>query len=273
MGADTERLNRLLLGLQQGSAGLLQRVHPHLHLSDGNVFELTESDEKQPWVVAMDGLSTAEQILAKMMEALAGDGTGSPTNLKGIGEDEEEIDNSDTHSIGTAAEAPMPAKNVRIKSLKIKRDEEAREGMVATTAAGATAGKPFMTGGDVEDTRGSVVSTDRGKDKNKMGAGAEEEETPVATRNVVKHVSAHRTNAHNKKVEMAIRKQLLKETMASVGTSDAALEQKAKLIQQTQCALRLSTFPAPVTLPEGITLRDDPMTKTKAFLEKMPKLV
>eukprot|EP00606_Chrysophyceae_sp_TOSAG23-5_P000168 GSChrysophyteH2.ASY1.ANO1.235.1 assembled CDS len=254
VGADTDRLNGLLLGLQQGSAGLLQRVHPHLHLSDGNVFELTESDEKQPWVVAMDGLSTAEQILAKMMEALAGDGTGSPTNLKGIGEDDEEIDNSDTHSIGTAAEAPMPAKNVRIKSLKIKRDEEAREGMVATTAVGATAGKPFMTGGDVEDT-------------------PEEEETPVATRNAVKHVSAHRTNAHNKKVEMAIRKQLLKETMASVGTSDAALEQKAKLIQQTQCALRLSTFPAPVTLPEGITLRDDPMTKTKAFLEKMPKLV
>ena len=30
LGSDTERLNGLLLGLQQGAAGLLQRVSPHM---------------------------------------------------------------------------------------------------------------------------------------------------------------------------------------------------------------------------------------------------
>ena len=45
--ADTERLSALLLQLQQGASGLLQRVGPHMYLSDGNVFELTEAEEKQ----------------------------------------------------------------------------------------------------------------------------------------------------------------------------------------------------------------------------------
>ena len=58
----------------------MQRVQPHLHIAEGNVFELTEAEDKAP-MVAMDALST-EQVLAKMMEAMAGDGTGSPTQMK-----------------------------------------------------------------------------------------------------------------------------------------------------------------------------------------------
>ena len=53
---------------------------------------------------------------------------------------------------------------------------------------------------------------------------------------------------------------------------DEKLELEARLNAQKAMAKRLSTFPAPVTLPEGVTLRDDAMTKTKAFLEKMPHL-
>jgi hypothetical protein len=265
--ADTDRLNSLLLGLQQGSTGLLQRVSPHLHLSDGNVFELTESDDKLPWVVAMDGLSTAEQILAKMMEALAGDGTGSPTNMKGLIDDDDKSTQGSEHSVGTVVEAPSPAKNVRIKSRKILREEENKFEDVtggAITGAGTT---KHGFGTTVEDERGSVGSFDRNKDKNVI------EEEPVSTRSSVKNISKHRTNQHNKKVESEIRRKMIQETMRSAESSDDALANKAKLIQQKAMALRLSTFPAPVTLPEGVTLRDDPMTKTKAFLEKMPKLV
>lgn len=35
---------------------------------------------------------------------------------------------------------------------------------------------------------------------------------------------------------------------------------------------RLSTTARPPTLPEGVTLRDDPMTKTIAFLNSTPDL-
>jgi len=283
--SDTERLAGLLLGLQQGSAGLQQRVSPHLYLSDGNVFELTEAEEKQPWVLAMDALSTAEQILAKMMEALAGDGTGSPTNLKGIVDDDDKSVSSEALSVGTAAEAPPPAKNVRIKSTKILREEEESEqkppGGHDTLAAGGGkgakgAGHGQFTGkaglgGEGEEKEGSMYSADARGTKDKKAEGKEEE--PVASRVNVKHISAHRTNTHNKKIEMEIRRKLLQETLKSRNSDDAEMANKAKLMQQKAMALRLSTFPAPVTLPEGVTLRDDPMTRTKAFLEKMPKLI
>jgi hypothetical protein len=50
------------LGLQQGATGLLQRVHPYLHLVEGGVFELTQTEDKQPWEDTLDNLSTAEQV-------------------------------------------------------------------------------------------------------------------------------------------------------------------------------------------------------------------
>jgi len=282
--SDTERLSALLLGLQQGSTGLQQRVFPHLHLSDGNVFELTEAEEKQPWVLAMDALSTAEQILAKMMEACAGDGTGSPTNLKGMVDEDDKSVSSEALSVGTAAEAPPHAKNVRIKSTKILREEEEAEiKPQESTVQGQGAGKAgksahgFMSKqvagageGEEKEKDGSMYSDNNRGGKDKRGA---EEEEPVASRVNVKHISAHRTNSHNKKVEMEIRRKLLQETLKSRNSDDAEMANKAKLMQQKAMALRLSTFPAPVTLPDGVTLRDDPMTRTRAFLEKMPKLV
>ena len=262
--ADTDRLSALLLGLQQGSMGLLQRIGPHLHLSDGNMFEMAEAEDKQQWVLAMDALGSAEQVLAKMMETIAGDGTGSPTNMKGLVDDDDKSTNSEVYSVGTVVEAPPPAKNVRIKSVRILREEEQVDKSPDTKAQGKGGDK-----GDTVDDKGSLHSIDRKKDKKE---GVEEEE-PVATRINVKHVSAHRTNSHNKKVEAEIRHKLLQETLKSRNSDDAEMANKAKLMQQKAMALRLSTFPAPVTLPEGITLRDDAMTKTKAFLEKMPKLV
>jgi hypothetical protein len=103
--------------------------------------------------------------------------------------------------------------------------------------------------------------------------GEEDTEKGPSNRLQVKHASASRAHAHNKQVEAAERRKLLKETLASQNSDDAALALKAKLMQQKETGQRLSTFPAPVTLPEGVTLRDDPMAKTKAFLTKMPKLV
>lgn len=267
--ADTERLSQLLMKMEQGSSGLMQRVQPHLHMAEGNVFELTEAEDKAPWMVAMDALSTAEQVLAKMMEAMAGDGTGSPTQMKTLMDGDEDAESDDGHSVGTIVEAPDFSQNVRIRSKKMSREldekgDEIMDPAIRKTPGGVPRGLPTLDEASHADSLGGG----RG--------GKGDEETilePVNTRVQVKNISQARTNAHNRKLEKQERRRLLKETLASQNSDDAALAMKAKLMQQKEMGLRLSTFPAPVTLPEGVTLRDDPMTKTKAFLTKMPKLV
>lgn len=59
---------------------------------------------------------------------------------------------------------------------------------------------------------------------------------------------------------------------AALGAEDAGIGLTAALKAQRASADRLSVGHTVPTLPEGVTLRDDPMTKTNAFLSKMPKL-
>jgi hypothetical protein len=53
---------------------------------------------------------------------------------------------------------------------------------------------------------------------------------------------------------------------------DAGIGATAKLKAQKVSADRLSVGHKVPTLPDGVTLRDDPMTKTIAFLNSHPKL-
>jgi hypothetical protein len=105
------------MGLNQGSRGLLQRVNPYLHMADGAVFELTQTEDDRPWAETLDALGTAEQVLAKMLELLNGDGA-SPTNFED--DEDEEI----AGSITSGSEAPPSVYNIRIKSRRILRDAD-----------------------------------------------------------------------------------------------------------------------------------------------------
>ena len=58
----------------------------------------------------------------------------------------------------------------------------------------------------------------------------------------------------------------------SGAAADDALMRTAQLKAQKESADRLCVDKKPPTLPDGVTLRDDPMTKTIAFLNSMPKL-
>ena len=61
--AASDRLESVLLGLQQGANGMHTRVQPYLHLTDGGVFELTQSnDDSQPWADTLEHLSLGEQV-------------------------------------------------------------------------------------------------------------------------------------------------------------------------------------------------------------------
>lgn len=53
---------------------------------------------------------------------------------------------------------------------------------------------------------------------------------------------------------------------------DARIGLTAKYKAQKASGARLSVGHRPPTLPDGVTMRDDPMTKTIAFLTAMPKL-
>ena len=213
--ADTDRLEALLLALQQGSAGLLQRVTPHMHLSDGNVFELTEAEDKQPWVVAMDALSTAEQVLAKMQEALTGDGTGSPTNMRNLlEEDDKTADSDDEKSVGTVVEAPAFANNVRIKSMKLLR--EAEESKIDETPMAASTSKYL----DMLEER-SVGS--RGPPQLKEDEEAKIDRVDKDARKKLKNVSYGITTNHENLKAREERRKLLKETMANQSSDDAAM--------------------------------------------------
>lgn len=47
-------------------------MQPFLSLADGGVFELTQTDEDIPWADTLEALSTAEQVLAKMLDTING---------------------------------------------------------------------------------------------------------------------------------------------------------------------------------------------------------
>jgi hypothetical protein len=87
-----------------------------VHLVEGGVFELTQMDEQLPWADTLDNLSTAEQVLAKMMEVLSGNSDGNNLKLMSFtNDDNEEQEEGDAGSVGTVGEAPSFAYNVRIK--------------------------------------------------------------------------------------------------------------------------------------------------------------
>jgi hypothetical protein len=76
----------VLVALQQGSHGLLQRVQPYRSLVDVGVFELTSlnlgGDEVEAWASTLDALNDSEQVLSKMLELIGG-GDGAPTKVPG----------------------------------------------------------------------------------------------------------------------------------------------------------------------------------------------
>mgnify|MGYP003385275402 CR=1 FL=1 len=120
----TERLNAVLVGLQQGGNGLVQRVHPYLHMADASVFELTQQDDDVEWAVSMEALSSAEQVLAKMMElCAAGDASPNKMNL----DDDDEISRDDStlrNGLESLDTGPCFTNNIRIISRKHLRETE-----------------------------------------------------------------------------------------------------------------------------------------------------
>ena len=288
--AASERLDAVLVALRQGANGLLQRVQPYVSLVDAGVFELTSGgnissggDESQ--TDTMDALSTAEQVLSKMLEIIGG-GDPSPTKIGTSANDVVPIEDSNSEFNDLA---PSMSNNVRIRSRRIKREAEENEHLPGHPKILPTIDDMSMDGSDLSlysDVNDSPQKTGHhiqppsspsgGRDNDNTNSGASTsgvDEHDTSNRVAVKKTSSRITNDAHRKMAQEQRRKKLAERMGAQGEMDeSGLANMAKYKAQQQAMDGLSYHMHPPTLPKSVTLRDDPMTKTQAFLSNMPDL-
>mmetsp|Transcript_13135 Transcript_13135/g.13597 ORF Transcript_13135/g.13597 Transcript_13135/m.13597 type:complete len:695 (+) Transcript_13135:27-2111(+) len=273
--AASDRLHSVLVALQQGSHGLLQRVQPYLTLVDAGVFELTSlnlgGDDVEAWAETMDALNTSEQVLSKMLELIGG-GDGAPTKI-GAGGLDPIIDASDSVS----TEAPSMTHNIRIRSRKVKRDAEDSEyfgGPVTRSAPDDASLTDSESSFDAEGTSPLLqqqLLQDEKSSPNGLNIHSLDEE--LMNRNELKRISVKLSvDATKKQKEESRSKKLAERLVTQVDGDESGLANMAKYKAQQTSSSRLSVHHHPPTLPSTVTLRDDPMTKTQAFLTCMPNL-
>lgn len=288
--AASERLDAVLVALRQGANGLLQRVQPYVSLVDAGVFELTSggnvtgNEENHSWTDTMDSLSTAEQVLSKMIEVIGG-GDPSPAKIGGAGVNETVAfeENSEMNEM-----APSMSNNVRIRSRRIKREAEEVENhtgpkMLPTIEDMSMDGSDSISMfSDLPDSpqelkRGNLMqppSSPSGRDNDGTGGSVVSiDDHDTGNRLAVKKTSGRITNDAHRKIAQEQRRKKLAERMGAQGEMDeSGLANMAKYKAQQQAMDGLSYHMHPPTLPKTVTLRDDPMTKTHAFLTNMPDL-
>lgn len=296
--AASERLDAVLVALRQGANGLLQRVQPYVSLVDAGVFELTSGgnvanggEESHTWTDTMDSLSTAEQVLSKMIEIIGG-GDPSPTKI-GNGTNEMITFEGETNSEMNDM-APSMSNNIRIRSRRIKREAEETDHQTGHPKVLPTIDDMMSLDGSegmYSDDMGSPQKTQphhlqppsspnggRDSDTNAGGvggsaAGGGGEDDSGNNRLTVKKTSSRITSDAHRKIAQEQRRKKLAERMGAQGEVDeSGLANMAKFKAQQQAMEGLSYHMHPPTLPKTVTLRDDPMTKTQAFLTNMPDL-
>jgi hypothetical protein len=274
INADSERIASVLLGLSQGSQGLLQRVQPYQYLTEGGVFDLTQvGEEASPWTETVEALNTAEHILSKMMEVITGDANNAAAGFDDDDEEEDEDNRSQFSDIdlldSTSIEAPNIALNVRVKSRKYLRHFEASD----DDGAGV-----MMTGDNMLDTLDTPVAnngeTDTGANypsANSRHHHLVSDVTPDEDANKARLTMKLALDKEKRGMEAERRrKKLLERLETAKGDEEKPGNSRRK--QQKDWATKMSVIHKVPTLPEGVTLRDDPMTKTVAFLKADPGL-
>lgn len=232
----------------------------------------------------MDSLSTAEQVLSKMIEIIGG-GDPSPAKIgTGMNEMIAFDDNSDMNEM-----APSMSNNVRIRSRRIKREAEDTDNhhgpkvLPTIDDMSMDSNETISIYSDLPDSpqevkRSNIMQppSSPGRDNSDNSAGGSAggaDEHDSGNRLFVKKSSSRITSDAHRKIAQEQRRKKLAERMGAQGEVDeSGLANMAKFKAQQQAMDGLSYHMHPPTLPKSVTLRDDPMTKTQAFLTNMPEL-
>jgi len=278
--AATERLQTTLVALREGAAGLFQRLQGYNTLLDGpgsqasttnapssGSFDMVDGqsaysqDIRANGIAALEGLQQCEIILSKMMEALGG-GEGSPGRFHMLPNEDESVSEevtsvTDDSSSLSRTDEPLPLRNnIRVPSgmkqaemetlqFSARSDEEPAERMLS-------------------DDLDAIIDEDM----------ADGELDMVPSRQFLKLSSQRQTSEVLRKRDTEFRRQQIAERLAGADDNDKQMmtSNTARRKAQAEATDRLFQQPVPMGLPPGITIRDDPLTKSQAFLTQMPKL-
>jgi hypothetical protein len=229
--ATTDRTSNVMMGIRQGAKGLLQRAQPYSFLlREPGAFDLTLgvsqiTADEAVWVETLDALTNAEQVYSKMIEINAAVGE-LPT--KAIDDDEKSL--GSIQSLETAAEAPLYSLNVRIKSIKTRRDEELKlmrgDDLPGTTgnALGGTVMQMLAMGAADNPVR-SFHEDDDFEDGTILvkGTMTNSDKMDMTRRGVVKQLSVNTVQDAHRQKELQDRKVKLAESLKARNAAADAL--------------------------------------------------
>lgn len=296
--ATSDRLHAVLISLRQGAHALLQRVNPYLSLIDTGVFELTSGglsnlnpEDVDISTETMDALGTAEQVLSKMLEIIGG-GDPSPNKMGNNLDNMDLYSGSQHHEVASEhsilTEAPSMLNNVRIRSKRTKMEAEIKESDVGKAAAE----QYTFSRTDIDSVAESDATSFADSSVNEVNSPQKLNSEPnnpllisptkqaldtigedeILTRNNVKRVSSRITLEAERKSQQAQRAKKLAEKMVTGEVDESGLALIAKIKAQQVVMSKLCSHHHPATLPDTVTIRDDAMTKTQAFLTILPNL-
>jgi len=231
LAATTDRTSNVMMGIRQGAKGLLQRAQPYSFLlREPGAFDLTlgvsqSTADEAVWVETLDALTNAEQVYSKMIEINAAVGE-LPT--KAIDDDEKSL--GSIQSLETAAEAPLYSLNVRIKSIKTRRDEELKlmrgDDLPGTTgnALGGTVMQMLAMGAADNPVR-SFHEDDDFEDGTILvkGTMTNSDKMDMTRRGVVKQLSVNTVQDAHRQKELQDRKVKLAESLKARNAAADAL--------------------------------------------------
>jgi myosin heavy subunit len=275
--AKADHASATLSSLQQGTRGLLQRLDPFVDLVDGCIVAVTGDDATD----CIEALAASEQMMSKMLEIIiSADASPSKlphTNFAHLSEDEgatkDDYSPRTLSSLRTSHrcdDVPTSATNVRVQSrakLHMSMDDlaDTEEGEGEGTDANTSVNEQLLDG----DQCGADVALNRGQVKQRSRKDAADHARKAEQ--ALKYVSAQTCFRLSSCIH---RYKQLQEKLAVAEPSQRAqlLSQAARRKAQLDGADRLSRGHQIVTLPPGVTLRDDAITKTEAFITRMPVL-
>mmetsp|Transcript_33452 Transcript_33452/g.77297 ORF Transcript_33452/g.77297 Transcript_33452/m.77297 type:complete len:645 (+) Transcript_33452:256-2190(+) len=256
--AACERLEGVLVALRQGATGLFQRLQTFMHLLESEGLQSGDVATMEP----IEAINLSEFILSKMMESVGG-GEASPSRFNHTMPNEEDSvdptdpgagnDEASTWSSLGLDDLPNPRNNVRVRSMVEQRDMDAQADDSYRPTPGRISEEEEKGGEDMENVSDHMVPD----------------------REFIKLSSSRQHSEMLRKKESDARRKKMQERLEAADEADkknlSSMASRKK--QQRDAINKLTERPEQIGMPKGISMKDDPITRSNAFLTQMPELL